>query len=136
MEIGTVSEVSFTVTPDMRPAFEGSVVHDALSTASMIVWMEWAARRIILPYLEEHEEGVGYEISVRHLAPAPVGSPVTCRAVLTELGDRQVVTRVEAWGRAGLVGEGTFTQMIVDRERFRRRLEETAEIARKESGSA
>ncbi len=53
MEIGTVSEVSFTVSPEMRPVFEETVVHDVLSTAWMITWMEWAARRIILPYLEE-----------------------------------------------------------------------------------
>ena len=122
MEVGTVSEVSFVVTPEMRAGFEGQVVHDVLSTASMIVWMEWAARKIILPYLEPHEEGVGYEISVRHLAPAPVGATVTCRAILTEVRGPAVITDVEAEWLAGRVGEGVFTQMIVDRERFRQRI--------------
>jgi predicted thioesterase len=126
MHIGAVAEVRFTVTPEMRAGFEGRVVHDALATASMIVWMEWAGRQIILPYLEPHEEGVGYEVHIRHLAPAPVGAAVTCRATLTAVRGREIRTAVEAIGPSGPVGEGEFTQMIVDRERFRRRLEAAA----------
>lgn len=122
MEIGTVSEVSFIVTPDMRAAFQGQVVHDVLSTAWMIIWMEWAARKIILPFLEEDEEGVGYHINVRHLAPAPVGASVTCRAVLSEVRGREVITAVTADGPAERLGEGTFSQMIISRERFLQRL--------------
>ena len=127
MEIGTVSEVSFTVTPEMRAAFEGQVVHDVLSTAWMIIWMEWAARKIILPFLEDGEEGVGYHIDVRHLAPAPVGATVTCRAVLTEVRGREVITAVTAEGPVERLGEGTFSQMIISRERFLQRLRTTSE---------
>lgn len=132
MQIGTVSEVSFVVRPEMRAAFEGQVVHDVLSTAWMIVWMEWAARRIILPFLEPDEEGVGYEVNVRHIAPAAVGASATCRAVLTEVRGREIVTRVEADGPEGRIGEGTFTQMIVARERFRQRLQRAEVAARSE----
>lgn len=122
LEIGKSAEASFVVTPDMRAAFEGQVVHDVLSTASMIVWMEWASRKIILPYLEPHEEGVGYEVSVRHLAPTPVGAGVTCRAVVTSLSARQIVTRVEARSLGKLIGEGSVTQVLVLRERFEERI--------------
>ncbi len=128
MEIGTVSEVSFTVSPEMRPVFEETVVHDVLSTAWMITWMEWAARRIILPYLEETEEGIGYEVSVRHVGPAPVGSTVTCRAVLTAVRGREIVTDVSAEGPLGRVGEGRVVQMIISRELFRKRLEAVSRV--------
>lgn len=135
LEIETSAEASFIVTPDMRAAFEGQVVHDALSTASMIVWMEWASRKIILPFLEPHEEGVGAEVSVRHLAPTPVGASVTCRAVVTSVSARQVVTRVEAHSLGSLIGQGTVTQAIITRERFEERLRAARESLRTRSSA-
>ncbi len=128
MQIGTISEVSFTVSPEMRPVFEEAVVHDVLSTAWMITWMEWAARRIILPFLEETEEGIGYEVNVRHVGPALVGSTVTCRAVLKAVRGREIVTDVSAEGPLERVGEGTVVQVIISRERFRQRLEAASRV--------
>ena len=67
------ASLEITVTPEMRAAFEGEVVHDVYGTAAMVQHMELAARRVLLPAREAHEEGIGYRVEVTHLAPAPVG---------------------------------------------------------------
>ena len=95
MEIGQTASIKATVTSEMFAQFEGNVVHPAYSTVSMVYHMEWAARQIILPFLEDHEEGIGGAVSAKHLAPTPEGDQITITATLTELKGRAVVTSVE-----------------------------------------
>ncbi len=113
MEPGQTATVEIVVDETMFAAFEGQVVHPVYGTAAMITHMELAGRRIILPYLEPHEEGVGYEIAVRHLAPTVAGMRVVARATLPAVRGNRVVCRVEAHNDRSLIGEGTFTQVIL-----------------------
>ncbi|MBO8157023.1 MAG: thioesterase [Bacillaceae bacterium] len=123
MEIGQQAFVHATVTPDMFAQFEGHVVHPAYSTVSMVYHMEWASRKIILPYLEEHEEGIGGAVSVRHLAPTPEGSKVTITATLTEWEDNIVMTKVEASNEKELIGIGEVKQVILPKKKIQQMLE-------------
>ncbi len=113
-----------TVTEDMRPSFNGQVVHDVLSTVTMIYYMEWAGRKIILPYLEEGEEGAGLAIDVKHVGPAVLGQKVTFRAVCTEVTPKRVVCEVSAETDLNLVGKGTFTQAIFRQKDMLQRIQE------------
>ena len=116
--------VDVTVTPEMRAAFEGEVVHEVYGTAAMVGHMELAARRIILDAREEGEEGVGYNVEVTHLAPAPVGSHVTVTARLQGVEGNRVVCAVEARTRHGLIGQGTVTQVLLPLATLHRRFAE------------
>ncbi|HWO96993.1 MAG TPA: thioesterase, partial [Bacillus sp. (in: firmicutes)] len=69
MQVGDSAFVTAKVTSEMFAQFDGEVVHPAYSTVSMVYHMEWAARKIILPYLEDDEEGMGAAVSVKHIAP-------------------------------------------------------------------
>ena len=108
----------------MLAAFEGRVVHAVYGTAAMVAHLELAGRKIILPFLEEGEEGVGHAIAVTHLAPTLPGMTVTARARHRETRGRQVICDVEAFNRWGMIGEGSFTQVIVDRRKLDERLAE------------
>jgi predicted thioesterase len=115
------ARLEITVTPEMRPAFDGEVVHDVYGTAAMVAHMEFAARKVILAAREAHEEGIGYRVDVTHLAPAPVGSTVTVTARLQAVEGTRVVCAVEARTRHGRVGEGTITQVILPLATLQRR---------------
>ena len=121
---GAEAEVRVVVDETMLAAFEGQVVHAVYGTAAMVSHLELAGRKIILPYLEEGEEGVGHAIAVTHLAPTLPGMTVTARARYLETRGRQVICDVEAFNRWGKIGEGTFTQVIVDRQKLDERLAE------------
>lgn len=118
LNVGHRETMSIVVAPDMCPAFGGVQVHPTLSTVSMIYYMEWVGRRVILPFLEEGEEGVGAAISVEHRAPAPVGKEVTFTAEAVEVAPRRVVCRVWAEHDKGIVGEGMFHQAILPRQKI------------------
>jgi fluoroacetyl-CoA thioesterase len=111
---GITAAVSFVVDETMLAAFEGEVVHPVLGTATLVHYLELAGRRVILPYLEAHEEGVGHAIGVVHRAPAHLGTTVTATATLTVYTGNRVITKVEAYTDSGtLVADGEFTQVIL-----------------------
>ena len=91
MEVGQQATITATVTPEMFAQFEGDIVHPAYSTVSMVYHMEWAARQIILPYLEDHEEGIGGGVSARHLNPTPAGSEISVTATLRAVKGKAVI---------------------------------------------
>lgn len=61
---GIVREVTALVTADMCPAFDGVIVHHCYSTWSLVHHMELAARKVLVDFLEPHEEGMGVHIKI------------------------------------------------------------------------
>lgn len=123
LAVGHQENVTITVTDEMVAAFEGKIVHPTLSTVTMVYYMEWVGRKVILPFLELDEEGVGGAISVKHCAPAPVGKTVTFTATATEVKPNKVICHVTAHHELAMVGEGEFTQVILSRQLIQERIE-------------
>ncbi|WP_456272159.1 thioesterase family protein [Bacillus sp. AK031] len=119
MSVGQTASITAAVTPDMFAQFEGEVVHPVYSTVSMVYHMEWASRKIILPYLEEDEEGMGGAVSMKHIAPSGEGTVVTVTATLSELRSNIVMTKVEARNEEGIIGIGEVKQVILPKEKIR-----------------
>ncbi|MGC4377837.1 thioesterase family protein [Fictibacillus sp. Mic-4] len=122
MNIGNKATITAVVTPEMFAQFEGNLVHPAYSTVSMVYHMEWAARQIILPYLEDHEEGIGGGVTARHLAPTPEGMKLEITATLREIKGKAVICDVEVRNERTVVGEGEVTQFILPKEAIREKL--------------
>lgn len=122
MKIGQTATITAEVTSDMYAQFEGQVVHPAYSTVSMVYHMEWAARQIILPYLEDHEEGIGGAVFVKHRAPTPAGEIVKVTATLTELKGSAVITAIEVHNSKEIAGVGEVTQFILEKEKISAKL--------------
>ncbi len=113
---GVEAEVSAVVTEDMCSAFDGVVVHRVYSTWSLAYHMELAARRVLAPHLEAHEEGIGSHLSIDHLAPTPVGKTVRVVATCTELNGSKVVCDVVAYEGERVVGRGKHVQRVFPKE--------------------
>jgi|GEM_PF-320902 len=118
LAIGDISEISITVDESMRASLLGKPIHPLYGTAAMIEHMEWAARQHILPYLESGEDGVGYHIDVKHLAPAPIGAEIKIHSTVSDIQPRRISSTVEAWWHKTLIGSGTVVQALVRLENF------------------
>ncbi|WP_026690051.1 thioesterase family protein [Alteribacter aurantiacus] len=124
MKIGQQATIDVIVTPEMYAQFEGNVVHPAYSTVSMVYHMEWAARQIILPFIEEHEEGIGASVNVMHLSPAPSGEHLLVTATLTELVKNKIVCDLVVKHGETVAGKGSVTQFILPKEDLNRKIQQ------------
>ncbi|TVQ53890.1 MAG: thioesterase [Phycisphaerales bacterium] len=131
LQVGNTAEHTVTVTEEMCPAFDGVVVHRVYSTWSMAHHMEIAARLVLAPHLEEHEEGIGSHLSIDHLGPTPVGHRVRLVAEAVELGPTTLVCDVHAYHvrESGdkLVGRGKQVQRILPKDKLRQLIERAAD---------
>ena len=103
------------VTAEMTVNFEemGSV-HPVYATYWMVKHMELAGRKIILPFLEEGEEGIGYEVRARHLASALPGMQVRIVSEHLRTERNRVYARCRAYNELeDLIGEGETTQVVL-----------------------
>ncbi len=123
LKVGSTAEVRARVTEDMCPAFDGVVVHHVYSTWSMAHHMELAARKVLAPHLEEHEEGIGSHLSIDHLAPTPVGRTVRVVARAVEVDATTVVCECSAYDGDRLVGRGRQVQRVLPREKLKALIE-------------
>lgn len=99
------------VTPAMATTHAGGP--GVLRAADMFLEMELAAQEAVQPLLPADHTTVGYEISIRHRRPTPVGEWFTATAELLEVDGRKLLFRVEARNARDLIGEGTIRRTIV-----------------------
>ena len=127
LAVGHTAIITTEVTPGMYAQFEGNVVHPVYSTVSMVYHMEWASRKVILPYLEDHEEGMGAKVNVEHMAPAKTGSLLEIRANVIEYEGNVIVTEVTVRERENgrLIGKGEVKQVVLPKEKINERIKES-----------
>lgn len=118
LNTGHQAVIHAVVTPEMFAQFDGEIVHRAYSTVTMIYHMEWASRLLILPYLEEEEEGMGGAVSATHLSPSAEGSSLTITATVDKLDGKSVHTIVTVLNGTKLIGQGEVKQVILPKSKI------------------
>ena len=115
--------------PDLKAGLKGdtqTVVSETnvaphvpkFSTPSMIQLMEQASMESVAAHLSAGETTVGFEVNVRHLAPADIGDTIRASAELTEVDRNRLTFRVEAYhvpesGGERKIGEGTHRRAVI-----------------------
>jgi predicted thioesterase len=120
---GMAREETFLVDEDKTARHVGSGASRVLASPWLIAFMERVSHRLIAERLPEGSSSVGVLVNVRHLAPTPVDSQVRVRAEVYEVDGSRVTLSVQAWDHIELVGEGTHQRVVIDQERFLRRVE-------------
>jgi fluoroacetyl-CoA thioesterase len=83
------------------------------ATPSMILLMELCAHGSVEALLPEGATTVGYEVCVRHLAPARPGDRVTVTSRLREVNGNRLLFEVACHCGDTLIGSGTHRRAVV-----------------------
>ena len=118
MEIGLKHESTTVVSAANTAATLGSGEMDVFATPAMVALMENAAMLAVKDHLPEGSATVGTQINTSHLKASPLGATITASAELTAVDGRRLTFAVKAWDEKGIIGEGSHTRFVVDRERF------------------
>jgi len=120
---GLVGQAELLVREENTARHLGSGNVAVLATPEMIRLMERAAVAAVDHLLPEGQRTVGVAVDVRHLAATPVGMKVRAQAELVAVDGRKLTFRVEAFDEVEKIGKGEHKRVIVDLERFERRIE-------------
>lgn len=121
--IGLAGEKSITVGPDNRISFADQRMPSVLATPWLIAHLEYTARDTIAPLLHDNERSVGTYVEVEHLAPAPEGFTVACRARVIHVDGTVITFQIEAHDGVEMIAKGIHRRRVIDVDRFRRRIE-------------
>ncbi|MEZ4671582.1 MAG: thioesterase family protein [Anaerolineae bacterium] len=121
--IGASAKREIVVTNKMSAIEVGSGDVLVFATPIMIAYMEATSVDAIKDQLDSSETSVGTLVNIRHLAATGLGKTVRIRAEVTAVEGRQVSLTVQAWVGEQLIGDGTHTRVVVDKERFMQRVE-------------
>ncbi|MBI3158228.1 MAG: thioesterase family protein [Chloroflexi bacterium] len=113
--------MAFEVTLERTAAHLGSGAVKVLSTPSMILFMEIAARTLLDERLPQGYSSVGTHVDVRHLAAAPLGAQVAARAEVERVEDNRIFLAVECRQGDTLIGQGGHERYVIDVARFLKR---------------
>ena len=117
--VGLTGSLCHVVGPDDTAASLGSGDLAVLGTPRLLALAEAATLLALEGVLADAETSVGTRVELEHLAPSGVGATVLVRATTVHVDGRLVRFDVAATDGSGrLVGHGTVTRVVVDRDRF------------------
>ena len=122
MEKGLSFTATMRVTPEVTAEYIGSGDLAVLATPAMCALMENAAMMAVAAHLEESQTTVGTALNIEHSKATKVGEVITATAVLTEVNGRELQFNIAARDEVSVIGEGTHTRFIVNREKFMAKL--------------
>jgi predicted thioesterase len=131
---GLSGELEITVGPDNRISFADDSMPAVLATPWLVGYLESTARDAIAPCLHANERSVGTFIELEHLAPAPEGFSVTCRARVIHVDGPIVTFQIEAHDGVEPIARGIHRRAVIDVERFARRVKKKRDGAGKRTG--
>jgi predicted thioesterase len=132
LEIGMFAEKSVLVEAHHIASHLGSGGVPVYATPTMVLHMEETSRLAVEPSLNLDQATVGASISVRHLAPTPLGMNVRIRAELTKIDGIFLSFKVEAWDEVEKIGEAEHLRAIVEIGRFNDKITRKRKLAHME----
>lgn len=132
---GFQGRLSVVVTDEMTVNFaELGRVHPVYATYWLAQHLEEAGRKVIEPFLEEGENGIGSAVSVRHLAPALPGTRLDVVCEFAGMRGNRVLVNGRVTADDGeVIGEGETEQTILPTEAIERRIAAAEERVYRES---
>jgi predicted thioesterase len=104
------------------PRIGSGMVH-VLATPVMINLMEAAALDAAEKLIPAGHQSLGIKLDVRHIAATPVGMRARATAKIVKVEGRQIDFQVEARDEKDLIGDGTHQRIVVNVERFDKRVQ-------------
>lgn len=122
--VGAVGTSTIIVGDEHTAPFVGSGRVRVLATPVMINLIEAAALEACEHLLPAGHQSLGTHLDVTHIAATPVGLRVTASAEVIAIDGRNIHFKVSARDERDLIGEGRHERVVVNVERFDKRVQE------------
>lgn len=119
MEIGAQSLRTYVVQPqETAMAFESGDL-EVLATPRLVGMFESVAKDMLGANLTPENTSVGVHVDLKHLKATAVGQTVEIMVTVTAIEGRRYTFALRAVDASNdVIGEGTHTRVVVNRQRF------------------
>lgn len=119
MEIGAQSLRTYVVQPqETAMAFESGDL-EVLATPRLVGMFESVAKDMLGATLTPENTSVGVHVDLKHLKATAVGQTVEIMVTVTAIEGRRYTFALRAVDASNdVIGEGTHTRVVVNRQRF------------------
>jgi len=97
------------------------------STPSMTQFVEMTAQALAKPHLKPGQGQVGTLVTIRHMAPTPMGKKVRAEAELVGIDRRRLSFKVKVYDDVEQVGEAEHERFVIDVDKYIERLKKKIE---------
>ena len=124
LKVGMKNTVEWEVT-EARCTARGD--YKIFSTPSMTLLVESTSNQLAAPHLKPGQGQVGVSLSIRHMAPTPIGKKVRAEAELVAIDRRRLSFKVKVYDDIEQVGESEHDRFVVDLDKYFERLKKKIE---------
>ncbi len=126
LAVGNTVTRKFTVDEDRTIDFMGKDAR-VYATPSLVRDIEQTCRDLIFDRVADGEDSVGFEVSIKHMAPTLLGMEVSITATIAELEGGKVVLEFSATDPTDTICTGKHIRFVVNVEKTKQRLLAKAE---------
>ncbi|MCQ3972501.1 MAG: thioesterase [Anaerolineae bacterium] len=110
-------------------AIEFQQMPQVLATGFMVGLIEWACVDFINRYIDwPHEQTVGTDVKLSHLAATPPGLTVTVKGELIQVEGRKLTFAIVADDGIDVISEGTHERVIINPDKFKARVQSKLQL--------
>jgi len=121
--IGNRIEDTQQVTLERVASHLGSGSLQVYATPAMVAFVEQTCRKLVEPYLPEGMTTVGIVLTVRHIAPTPLGRKVSIQAEIVLVEKNVISFQAELWDEMEKIGEVAHERAVIEIDRFTARVQ-------------
>jgi predicted thioesterase len=131
LKVGMKGQAELLVTDMLTAPRVGSGRVPVFATPMLINLFEAAALDAVERHLPPGYQSLGTHLDMQHIAATPVGMRVYAEAELVAIDGRNLKFRVSARDEREPIGDGAHDRVVVNVERFDRRIQEKAAAVRR-----
>jgi predicted thioesterase len=120
---GSRIEDTQQVTLERVAAHLGSGSLQVYATPAMVAFVEQTCRKLVEPHLPEGMTTVGIALTVRHIAPTPLGGKVSIQAEIVLIEKNVISFQTEVWDEIEKIGEVAHKRAVIEIDRFSARVQ-------------
>ena len=120
---GSRIEDTQQVTLERVAAHLGSGSLQVYATPAMVAFVEQTCRKLVEPHLPEGMTTVGIALTVRHIAPTPLGGKVSIQAEIVMIEKNVISFQTEVWDEIEKIGEVAHKRAVIEIDRFSARVQ-------------
>ena len=120
--VGNCIEDTQLVTLERVASNLGSGTLQVYATPAMVAFVEQTCRKLVEPHLPEGTTTVGIALTVRHIAPTPLGRKVSVQAEIVLIEKSVISFQATIWDEIEKICEFAHERAVIEIERFTARV--------------